>query len=146
MECYVCYEPCNDRAPCKCNLYVHPSCITMMKLYDQEHCGVCETPYEELFEPKRWNPPPFACLLIPAIFRPCYDTNDIDRIVDVFRFVVIFSIVITINNYVSYGNLDIAPAVVCVLGFICFCSTVGQTLVKPPHNSNPSPNHDIFRV
>jgi len=147
MECYVCYEPCNDPAPCKCKtVFVHPSCITMMKLYDQKECGMCKTPYVELEEPTRWKTVPLACLFVPTIFRPCYDSNDIDKIVDIFRFVVLFSIVITISNYITYNELDPAPCIICILGFTCFCNTVEQILRKPPHNLNPSQNRDILEA
>ena len=147
MECYVCYEPCNDKAPCKCKTaFVHPSCITMMKLYDQHECGVCQTPYVELVEPEEWKTPPILCLFVPTVFRPCYDSNDVDRIVDIFRFVVLFSILITIINYITYKTLDLAPCIVCILGFTCFCSTVEQILRKPQHNLDPSSDHDILEA
>ena len=26
-ECYICFENCNEKCKCKCNLYVHEECI-----------------------------------------------------------------------------------------------------------------------
>ena len=47
-ECYVCYEPCIDKAPCLCKtLYVHPSCITILRMYGNKECGVCKTPFDD---------------------------------------------------------------------------------------------------
>ena len=40
-ECYVCYEPCSTPAQCKCKtLFVHSSCITIMKMYGKTECGI----------------------------------------------------------------------------------------------------------
>lgn len=47
-ECYVCLEPCLTPAPCVCkNLYLHEDCQMIMRLYEQNHCGICKTPYEQ---------------------------------------------------------------------------------------------------
>lgn len=47
-ECYVCLEPCTTPAPCLCkNLYLHDNCQMIMRLYEQKHCGICKTVYEE---------------------------------------------------------------------------------------------------
>lgn len=50
-ECYVCLEPCTTPAPCLCkSLYLHKDCQMIMRLYEQKHCGICKTPYEEKIE------------------------------------------------------------------------------------------------
>jgi len=47
-ECYVCLESCTTSAPCLCkNLYLHPNCQMIMRVYEQNHCGICKTPYEQ---------------------------------------------------------------------------------------------------
>lgn len=150
-ECYVCYEPCSEAAPCKCKtMYVHPSCVEMMKIYGKESCGVCGTPYEcetpyEEIEPE-WNPPPFVCLIVPTFLRKCYDSNDIDQIIDIFRFVVFFAIVLSIVSYINDRNVDLTPVTICVLSFICFCSIIGQTLRKPQHSLNQLRDHGTLQV
>ncbi len=52
-ECYICFYECNTRCKCKCNLYVHDSCIkkygSIKNFYSSKddnvyfiHCPICE--------------------------------------------------------------------------------------------------------
>ena len=108
-ECYVCYEPCIDKAPCLCKtLYVHPSCITILRMYGNKECGVCKTPFDdtdivdlvlaapppspplpprEIEEPYTGPPdPPYLCLFLCVSIR-CgrYRTTETDLACDTLR-------------------------------------------------------------
>ena len=46
-ECYVCYEPCIEPTPCLCKtLYIHDSCLTILRMYGNTQCGVCKTQFD----------------------------------------------------------------------------------------------------
>jgi len=46
-ECYVCYEPCKNPAPCLCKtMYVHETCITILRMYGKTECGICRTSFD----------------------------------------------------------------------------------------------------
>lgn len=144
-ECYVCYEPCTDHAPCKCKtLFVHPSCILIMQLYGQKECGVCKTPYvepqTEIVE-EEWNPPPCWCLCIPTPLRShVYDTNEVDSAFDIVRYVFIGIQILVIVHILSQPNtpFDFSkdwPALVLTSIFlIVACNLAAQRLRRPPHS------------
>lgn len=148
-ECYVCYEPCTDPAPCKCKtLYVHPSCILIMQLYGQRECGVCKTPYStensmEFMEPdlKPQNPPCY-CMCVPTPCRTMYHVSEYDKYLDIFRYVFTGVQIMTLIHVISSPNLfDFSkdwPFLV-IIGFflIIIGSLVAQRLKTQQHSVRP---------
>lgn len=46
MSCYVCFEQCSEKSPCVCkNMYLHPDCLEILRLYHYKECKVCKTEY-----------------------------------------------------------------------------------------------------
>lgn len=54
-ECYICFEQCNKKSPCKCNTYVHTKCLEKYKEAsgNYEYCNICLEQYEKKdYKPK----------------------------------------------------------------------------------------------
>lgn len=41
--CYVCLEECSHKSPCKCQAYVHQTCLDVVKTYHGENCTICKS-------------------------------------------------------------------------------------------------------
>ncbi len=130
-ECYVCYEPCSTPAQCKCkNLYVHSSCITIMKIYGKDRCTICKEPYhgvqyvtEEVVLPLA----PRYCFFIPTLLR-CgnYRMESTDIIMDPLRYVVWALICVVvhraiINDWMGDFGVDVLYSFfgLIILSFVC---------------------------
>ena len=74
-ECYVCYEPCKTLSPCLCKtLYVHDTCITILRMYGNTECGICKTAFDNSIPVDRViDVPP------PPPLPPRYDDSDSDE-------------------------------------------------------------------
>lgn len=156
-ECYVCYEPCTDPAPCKCKtLYVHPSCILIMQLYGQRECGVCKTPYstensmefmEEEIEAPVSHLPPCCCVCIPTPCRSMYYVSEYDEFLDIFRYVFIGILVMTFVHFISSPDFlnfsEDWPALV-IIGFLLIIigSLVAQRLKMQQRSVHPHIHRD----
>ena len=44
-ECYICFELCNEKCKCKCNLYVHENCIKEYGNIKNFYCNKNENVY-----------------------------------------------------------------------------------------------------
>ncbi len=154
-ECYVCYEPCDTLADCKCKtLYVHSSCIAIMRLYGKNECGVCKEPYPTISRPLELieedfirEPPPLCCYMIPTQLRPEYTVTDCDQCLDCFR--VIFFIVIIFLLYLSLTNFKsedfMAPFVICFLS-IMLCCFVAEQRARRLHRMQDQLEHHETQV
>lgn len=127
-ECYVCYEPCKEEAPCLCKtLYIHDTCLTILRMYGNTHCGVCKTefdnsvPVDQVLDMPPTPPlppreidsddededeeelrrPPCICYFICVHFRCCkYKVTDADLACDSLRMMLfLFAIFVAINIY-----------------------------------------------
>lgn len=122
-ECYVCYESCKEPAPCLCKtLYIHDSCLTILRMYGNTKCGVCKTefdnsvPVDQVLDipPPReidlddededeevLKLPPCICYFICVNFRCCkYRVTDTDIACDSLRIMLfLFAAFIGINIY-----------------------------------------------
>lgn len=45
QECYICFEPCDQKAPCACNKKCHPACHLKFNA-DRQQCEVCLAYYK----------------------------------------------------------------------------------------------------
>ena len=45
QECYICFEPCDQKAPCACNKKCHPACHRKFNA-DRQQCEVCLAYYK----------------------------------------------------------------------------------------------------
>lgn len=152
-ECYVCYEPCTDPAPCKCKtLYVHPSCILIMQLYDQKACGVCKTPYEEVPTQtiKEWKPPPWWCCCIPTPIRShIYDTNEVDNAFDIIRYFFIGTQILLVIHVFSDPDTifdfskDWVALLITFFFLVIICNLIARKLKTPPRSVHLHIHHDI---
>ena len=146
-ECYVCYEPCETLSECLCKgLYIHPSCLEMMKIYGKEVCGVCRTPFPE--EEIEWNVAPCYCLFLPTCFRPIeYDYTEQDRAFDIVRITFVFVCALVIYHLSLTGfQIDSADYVIFAVGLLAIsfcCIGIGKALQTPPHNLDLPLDHDI---
>ncbi len=148
-ECYVCYEPCETPSECLCkDLYIHPSCLEMMKIYGKEKCGVCKTPFPETDEEYEWNPAPCCWLFVPTCFRPLeYDYTEQDRTFDIVRTCLVFiCVLLGYHLYMTGFQIEAADYVIIVFG-VCVtsfcCIGIGKTLRRRPHNLDLPLDHDI---
>ena len=124
-ECYVCYESCKEPTPCLCKtLYIHDTCLTILRMYGNTECGVCKTafdnsvPVDQVLDiPPPLPPreidsddeeydevlkrPPCICYFICVHFRCCkYRVTDADLACDSLRMMLfLFAIFIGINIY-----------------------------------------------
>jgi hypothetical protein len=45
-ECYICFEVCQNKSPCKCERYVHDKCLAdWRQRSDSDHCTECLEKY-----------------------------------------------------------------------------------------------------
>lgn len=45
-ECYICFEPCQNKSPCKCERYVHEKCLAdWRQRSDSDQCTECLEKY-----------------------------------------------------------------------------------------------------
>jgi hypothetical protein len=150
-ECYVCYEPCDTLAECKCKtLYVHSSCVTIMRLYGKNECGVCKEPYPplsqplELFEDELFDleSPPCYCYIFPTALRPEYDVTDCDQFIDLFRIlIVIVGIFAACIMFTDYSKLDfLTPFTLCFLSLM-ICCFVAEQRTRRFHRRIDQPTH-----
>jgi len=167
-ECYVCLEPCTEPAPCACKtMFVHPSCVTIMRMYGQTSCGMCRTPYlgppvdqieEDIeedvqeVEDDEWKPAPCLCYVIPTPIRSQqYDVSDFDKLMDIFRYCFIVIFILMILHFadnqprVDLGS-DLVPFMFLFMFIILFCNMIGQRLQTRPHNLSLRLNHGIQAV
>lgn len=125
-ECYVCYESCKEPAPCLCKtLYIHDTCLTILRMYGNTQCGVCRTefdnsvPVDQVLDIPPTPPlppreidsddedeealklPPCICYFICVNFRCCkYKVTDSDLACDSLRIMLfLFAIFIGVNIY-----------------------------------------------
>lgn len=125
-ECYVCYESCKEPAPCLCKtLYIHDTCLTILRMYGNTQCGVCRTefdnsvPVDQVLDIPPTPPlppreidsddedeealklPPCICYFICVNFRCCkYRVTDSDLACDSLRIMLfLFAIFISVNIY-----------------------------------------------
>jgi hypothetical protein len=153
-ECYVCYDPCDNPAPCLCKtMHVHPSCMIIMKMYGQTECGVCKTPYpgppveliEEIppefeEEEEEMLTPPCMCFIVPTHYRgDMYHASELDKLMDLLRYVVLFMCImflfhLTTSPFTISIDKDWVPSFVMFMGLTCCCSAIGQTTRQKRHN------------
>jgi hypothetical protein len=157
QECYVCYELCDTPAQCNCKtLYVHGSCITIMKLYGKTECGICKEPYiqEEVEEwDDEWNSAPCCWLIVPTDLRPGqYDVNALDKLCDIVRYMIV-AVCLMLLIHLSTDTWapddfdeDFVPAVMLFMLLACCCSATGHRLQRQPHNLNRSRNRGTMHV
>ena len=125
-ECYVCYEPCKEPAPCLCKtLYIHDTCLTILRMYGNTQCGVCKTEFDnsvpvdqvldipptpplppreidsddEDEDEEELRRPPCICFFICVHFRCCkYKVTDADLACDSLRMMLfLFALFVPIN-------------------------------------------------
>ena len=162
-ECYVCYDPCDEPAPCLCKtMYVHPSCILIMKMYGKTECGVCKTPYpgptvepipEENFMPdvieEPLPPTPCWCILVPTFYRlGLYRVTEGDKLFDIIRYVILFMTIMIIFHFITHPNSleigdDWLPSFVFFTGLLCCCNILAQKLKSKQRNSRLQRRRDI---
>lgn len=142
-ECYVCYEPCDTLASCKCKtLYVHDSCIAIMRLYGKEHCGVCKEPYPaierplELMEPDEYEDEyyrPCCFYFLPTTCRPGEDLSNLDKCLDVVRYLIVmlffFWIMFGFSLYLPPNELSTAISILFIAS-ICGCFVLEQYIKR----------------
>lgn len=148
-ECYVCYEPCQTLANCKCKtLYVHTSCITIMRLYGKTECGICKEPYPEISRPLElfdteddieYDVLPCCCYIIPTMFRSEYLTSDCDKCMDIFRFLTFITAIFVLwFLFSNYAHRDVlTPFSLSFLSLICCCFVAEQRTRRLQHMQNP---------
>lgn len=155
-ECYVCYDPCDTLAPCLCKtMHVHPSCITIMKLYGKTECGICRTPYPG--PPVEFIPemdpteegtnirddPPCLCFIVPTLYRrELYHASEMDKFMDIFRYLVFFIVIMMSFHIITYPDTvsienDWIPSIVMFTGLTCCCNAIGQTITQRQRNLHP---------
>jgi len=159
-ECYVCYEPCSTPAQCKCKtLYVHSSCITIMKLYGKKECGICKEPYggtEYVTEEdlgSRLSSPPRYCFLIPTPLRwGNYLVDSSDIVMDPLRFVVLAIVFVLIRRAIlndwmeaNYSS-DILCAIIALLVLSCICSACRRKVMMTTRIVDQPPHHEPMEV
>lgn len=146
-ECYVCYDDCETRSNCLCKeLYVHPSCVEMMKIYGKTGCGVCKQPFPE--EEIEWNAPPVLCLCLPTCFRPLkYDYNEDDRVFDIIRVCFLFIILLVVFQLcaVRYSpTLSEWFMIIVSIHIIVGCCILSvKRLRRPERRINLPLDHDV---
>ena len=150
-ECYVCYESCDDLAPCLCKtMYVHPSCIVIMKMYGKTECGVCKTPYPgpqvepiceedpnfmpDIIEENGYPPTPCLCFIMPTFYRiGMYRVTEYDKLLDIIRYMLFFAGIMLLYHFMVHPfsseiDDDWVPSFVFFMAFLCVCSTIAQKL------------------
>lgn len=144
-ECYVCYEPCETLAECKCKtLYVHSSCIAIMRLYGKTECGVCKEPYPtisqplELFEDEiefDLEPPPCYCYVFPTSLRPEYETTECDKFMDLLRMLfLIAGVFAACAAFTDYSRMDfLTPFTISFLSLMICCFVAEQRTRRLHH-------------
>lgn len=148
-ECYVCYEPCETPSECLCKgLYIHPSCLEMMKIYGKECCGVCKTPFPETEQEYEWNPTPCYWLILPTCCRPLkYDNTEEDRTFDIVRLCFFFvCCLVGFHLYTVRYYIEPADYIIIVFGIMITmfcCIGIGKNLRRQPHNLDLPLDHDI---
>lgn len=151
-ECYVCYEPCETLAECKCKtLYVHSSCITIMRLYGKTECGVCKEPYPTLSQPLELfedeiiierDPPPCYCYVFPTALRPEYKITDCDQFMDLIRTLfLVAGIFAACMVFTDYSKMDfLTPFTLCFLSLM-ICCFVAEQRTRRLHRMIDQPTH-----
>ena len=153
-ECYVCYEPCDTLANCKCKtLYVHDSCITIMRLYGKTHCGVCREPYPrieiplELIEEEESEQFPCCCYMVPTAFRG--SISNIDKCLDVVRYLIIMIfltwVIFGFSLYLPPNTLSAAVTIMFVV-IICCCFVLEQQIRQQQHSLYLQTRHETMDV
>lgn len=118
-ECYVCYDSCKEPAPCLCKtLYIHDTCLTILRMYGNTECGVCKTKFDNSVpvdqvldipptpplpprDDEELKPPPCICYFICVNFRCCkYRITEADLACDSLRIMLfLFTVFVCINIY-----------------------------------------------
>lgn len=132
-ECYVCYEPCDTLASCKCKtLYVHDSCIAIMRLYGKESCGVCKEPYPLIERPLELKEPdedehyiPCCFYILPTACRQEDDLSTWDKFLDLVRYMIVmlffFWLIFGSTLYIPGNNLSVYISILFIASiFGCF--------------------------
>lgn len=154
-ECYVCYEPCVDKAPCLCKtLYVHPSCLTILRLYENKECGVCKTPFDDsdvvVDKPDHIDlpDPPYLCYCLCVALR-CGDfyISDNDLAFDTLRILLyLIFVYLLLSIFAPWITPNMIVFVFIYIFILIFYNIIFHMIKKREHMRRLQELHEQLEV
>ena len=110
-KCYICFDPCDDKSPCDCDVYVHMDCLIKFAKKNKKNSVICTICKKEIKKLEESNE-----ITSNMIMRTNYDITQYSICIALFYFFLLFvyyalglSTILFITNVILNYNIILYP-------------------------------------